>query len=177
MVRRLPLIGSLLFIFVAGCGVDNQEKMMQETLVLWEKAGTYVNTIREELDKAIKDCGGNQNVFLKVDDKTKQVYAALQKAVDTAEDLRKIGKDLAETRQKIDLLKETLTAEQKAENRKRLGGKMNSTVQDLVKTKEDLQKSVNQFEALGDKAREALQPLRVKLREAEGQFESLVRAR
>lgn len=173
MSRWFNWVGSLLLFGLIGCGSDMHEILINKTLGELDNAGTKTRSIQEELVKAQKAADGNQSKYRD----SPEVIKAIQNAEEFADQLKKVGLELAKVKQNIDIVKEPITPEQQAENSKKYRDKLRGAVESLVAARTDLQTTIDQIESAGKDAKDTLMPLQVKLREANGQFESLVRPR
>jgi chromosome segregation ATPase len=173
MSRRSYWFGLVLLFASVGCGSDTQEVLISKTISELDQAGNLITQIRDELDKAKKEAEPDKTRYAN----SPEVYKHLKKAEDLAGELKVRGDELSKVRQQIDILKEPVTPEQQAEYAKKVRGKLSGALDTLVNSKNELQKIIQQIESVGREARDALKPIQTKLREADGQFESLNRPR
>jgi uncharacterized coiled-coil DUF342 family protein len=118
--------------------------------------------------KALKLAGGDKKAFATSD----EIVKTLQKAGEAAEALKDTGQKLGKIKQEADDLKGTISKEQQDENAKKHAAKLLSAIERL---NEELKELRRQFKQLEDLNPEAARPLKEKILEADGQFESIVR--
>ena len=170
MKPRWIAVAAFCLFGLVGCGADSHEALIQRNATLLEQAANQIGNIKDEVDKALKLAGGDKKAFATSD----EIAKTLQKATEAAEALRDTGLKLAKVKQEADDLKGTISKEQQDENAKKHIAKIESAIERLDEEKKGLQK---RFKTLEDLNPEAARPLKEKILEADGQFESLVRQR
>jgi len=165
----IAVAASCLFAMV-GCGADSHEALIQQTATLLEQAANQVGNIKDEVKKALDLAGGDKKLLATSD----EIAKSLEKAGKEAEALKDTGQKLAKVKQEADDFRGSISKKQQADNAEKHNDKLVSAIERLDEEKKALQKL---FKALEGLNAEAARPLRDKIREADGQFESLIRQR
>jgi hypothetical protein len=164
MKRFLVLLGTSLFgLALTGCASDPRGDAVTTVVNLMQGAATDVGTITKEVDKAVK--------------KQKDENAAfdLNDAIKAAKKLEERGKEIQKAKtDQVDRLKPA-TDDEKVALAERFKSRLNDAFAELVKAKTDLNKALARAEELGADAKEKVDDLRTKIREAEGPFDALNR--
>ena len=161
-MTRIPvLLGTFVLCgLLVGCGNDNREYLVTQTVSLMNEAATATDGITSSVKDAVKKAGDDKN---KLD---------LSAAVKATEPLKDTGKKLQEMKQRTENLRGTISEEERSENADEYRNKIVSSLQELTKAKDALQVALAEAEKLNRKEAEKL---RVKIREAEGPFEAVAR--
>ena len=164
MKRFLVLLGTSLFgLALTGCASDPRGDAVNNVVGLMEGAAGDIGTITKEVDKALK--------------KHKDESAAfdLNDAIKATKKLEERGREVQKAKtEQVDRLKPA-TDDEKVELATRFKSRLNNAFANLVKEKTELNKALTKAEDLGADAKEKVEDLRAKIREAEGPFDALNR--
>jgi len=164
MKRMLVLAGTVMFCgLFSGCSGDPREDAITGVVNLMNAAVGDVNGVKKEVNKAVE--------------KSKKENAPLDlgEAIKLTKGLEDTGKKLHEYKaRRVDTIKAADETEQKElADRKR--GMIQNAFNELVKAKTDLNQALQEAAGIGDDAREKVDELRSKIREAEAPFETIAR--
>jgi hypothetical protein len=162
MKRLLYATGALLLgIMLSGCSSDPREGLVDATVGDIETAATKVQNIKSKIDAAIKNTEAG---------KTPDFKEALQEA----DALKKIGKEMQEYKIRADALRGKASEEERQELTERIKPRLNKAIDRAVKATRELNETLASVDA---QYKDALKPLRDKLSEANGEFEVIARQR
>jgi hypothetical protein len=164
MKRTLVLLGTLTFCgLLSGCAGDPRDSAIDSVVQLMRAASGDVEGIKKEVNKAIEK------------QKKDNRPLDLSEAIKSTKNLEQTGKNLQELKaRRVDTIKPA-DEDEKAELASRKRTLINGAFADLVKAKMDLNEALQQAAAINDDAREKVDELRSKIREAEAPFESIAR--
>ena len=155
----IPALTFLLCGMLIGCGEETREGLVVQTIKHMESAAENVGTITTKVNEATEDA-------------KKGKPFKLDEAAKAADKLKETGQKIVEIKQRIDLVRSSITDEEKktyAENQKR---DLNKAFQTLVKRKDDLRVALAAAETI-DKLK--VDELRKKIADAESPFEAQAR--
>lgn len=149
---------------VLGCGSDNHEKWIHETLDTLNKTTDQVRQIKKNITDEVAKAKEKKDLSA---DQFKPAFAI-------TEELNKNGAILLELKRKIDARKDKITKEQREDFAQRYRDQLQKTVEDLAVEQKALDVALQQAEELNASA---VVELKKKLREAQGKFELVSKQR
>jgi hypothetical protein len=164
MKRFLVFLGTSLFgLALTGCASDPRGDAVSGVVGLMETAATEVGTITSEVNKAVKK------------QKDENVAFDLNDAIKATKKLEERGKAVQKIKtEQVDRLK-VATDDEKVALAEKFKIPLNNAFANLVKAKAELNQALTKAEELGADAKEKVDDLRTKIREAEGPFDALNR--
>jgi chromosome segregation ATPase len=164
MKRSLVLAGAfLLFGCLFGCGADSRIGLIDDTINLVQQAAADVGNIKSKVNEAIKKA------------EEKGTKLDLTDAGKVADQLKKLGETAQKIKRNIELDRASITDEDKVNYVEKRKGQLESAFADLLKQRNDLNKSLAKAEQINQAAKKAVEDLRDKMRDAESPFEALAR--
>ena len=163
MKRLTGLLSALVLLGFVGCGSDIYINKIEDVKQQLKSAKDHLENIQKVLDTAAGEYAKDPKLSW---------ASALKPAIERANDLKKVGNELGETKRKIDNMPKP-TDEQNAQFAQEFSSDFKKRVDDLINAQKKMNESLDKVAAINSKA---VEELRKKLREAEGAFE-LVRSR
>ncbi len=164
MKRTLVLAGAFCLCgLLVGCGTDSREGLIEDTINMVQQAATDVGNIKSRVNEAIK----------KADEKRTKLD--LTDAGKAADQLKKLGEEAQKIKRRIELDRASVTEEDKANYADKKKERLASAFSDLLKQRNELNKALTNAEAINQAAKDAVEKLRERIRDAESPFEALAR--
>ena len=161
-MKRVLAFGTLaLSIFVVGCGSDSREGIVGATVQNLDTAGSKYANIKEKVDEAVKKTEVGKTPDFK-------------EAVAVVDSLKEIGKQMQKLKLEAEAIKHSVSEEEKKEQADRYKARVDTAIERLTKERTTLMETLATVE---QQHKGALKVLREKLTEAEGEFETIARAR
>jgi 3-methyladenine DNA glycosylase/8-oxoguanine DNA glycosylase len=162
-VKRFLILASALFFcgMLAGCGADSQEGLITDTIGLIDLAATEVGNIQSRVNDAVKKKEEGKTETLDLTDATK-----------AAEKLKKTGEEAQTVKARIERARQSITPEQQKAYAEKNRADLSAVVKRLLDKDVELRKALDNAAKIDAPAVEAL---RKKIVEAQGQFESIAR--
>jgi two-component SAPR family response regulator len=148
---------------LVGCGTDSREGLIEDTINMVQQAAADVGNIKSRVNDAIK----------KADEKGTKLD--LTEAGKAADQLKKLGEEAQKIKRRIELDRASITDEDRENYAKAKRERLESAFDDLVKKRNDLNKSLAKAEQINQAAKIAVEQLRERIRDAESPFEALAR--
>jgi oligoendopeptidase F len=162
MKKWLLALGALCFpVVLTGCGTDEREAIVAKAVDRLNQAASSLRSVKDNVSKWATEVGDAEKAKL------------LNNAIRASEDIRKVGQDFQEYKSRIDKLG-PLSKDDRDKNLEKFGGKLRSSIENLHKEMTDLDQA---FAAAEKTNATALEPLRKKLREAQAEFEVLIKSK
>jgi DNA repair ATPase RecN len=163
-MKRFLVLTCALFLCLAlvGCGVNRREGVVNSVITKLDEAANKVAAIKAKTTEAVN--------------KAEQDKAAIDftDALKAVSELREVGKQMREEKRDADEIKDRITPEELQRLAEKIKVPLNKALDRLkVETKE-----LNEVLALAEKTpnyKKDVDDLRTKIREAEGEFETLTR--
>lgn len=160
-MKRIWILGPALVVCgMSGCAGETREGLVTEVILRMNTASSDVSLITAKVNEA-------------TDDAKKGKPLDLAEAAKAAEKLKETGTDIVKIKQRIDMVRGSITDEEKKDYAENQKGKLNDAFRNLLEQKEKLRTALTAAEAF-DKAK--VDELRKKIVEAEGPFEQQARS-
>lgn len=163
-MNRLAVSGSalVLCLCIVGCGSNAREGVVATSIAKLEDAASKLSLIKEKVNEAVKTAEKDN------------VPVDFSEALAKVSELKVVGRELQAEKRAADDIKEPSTAEEQKRLKERFQTKLNDVIVRLNTEKKELNEALTAAEK---SYKEAVEDLKVKIREAEGEFEVLTRLR
>jgi hypothetical protein len=162
LMKKLMLLVGVLALCLSGCGSDERDQLISSAKDEIDKAGSNLDTIRENVQKWEKEKKETEKANL------------LKNAVNATAALSKNAQMFQAIKGRADRL-EPSTPEQRKELVDKYRDRFASAIDEVNKKRIALNKTIAEAEKLPERA--ALAELKISLQKAQGDFENLVKQR
>jgi pyruvate/2-oxoacid:ferredoxin oxidoreductase beta subunit len=164
MKKGLVLAAAWMLFFLSGCGSDQRETLANHALTMLDDTNTKIVAVRERIEDAMKKMDKGLN---------------LQDAMRACEELKRKGKELQNTYNAIHALRDPVPEEERKQYVERLRERIQSGI---LKLNDETLLLNSKFRELQETAQDptskaAVEELEKKLKEAQGEYDSLARQR
>jgi hypothetical protein len=169
-MKKAVVLGSTLWFLcgLVGCSSDNREKLIKDVITRMTGAAETLGTVKTQVTAAV-------NEAKKANPPRTVTEADLKKAVSTANDAVKLGKEMQQLRLIIEGKREATTDEQRREWARKYQNEVQQAAERLVKSQRELNATLQDLEVSSTAAKAAVEPLRKALEEVQQEFEAVTK--